>query len=61
MAVRLILFSTPDLSSMYRMTGRHTGKHLAHVLESLLKTLGIEKKARFFVSAISPRNLLTSL
>ena len=29
---------------MYRMSGRHTGKHLARELEALLKSFGIEKK-----------------
>jgi hypothetical protein len=52
MVVHLILFSISDLSAMYRMSGRHTGKHLAHVLEALLKTFGIEKKACFILSLL---------
>lgn len=29
---------------MYRMSGRHTGEHLARELEALVKSFGIEKK-----------------
>ena len=43
----LVLFSISDFSSMCRMLGSHTGKHLACALEALLKGFGIEKKVGF--------------
>ena len=39
-----ILYSVSDLGAMSRMSGHHTGEHLASELEALLKTFGIEKK-----------------
>jgi hypothetical protein len=40
------------------MTGRHTGKYLARVLEELLKSFGIEKKVRLLFTAFCLKTYL---
>jgi hypothetical protein len=40
------------------MSGRHTGVYLAQELEALLKSFGIEKKVRPYLSCFTKRLIL---
>jgi hypothetical protein len=44
MFIDFILHSVSDSGVVIRMSGCHTGRHLARELEALLKSFGIEKK-----------------
>ena len=43
-----------------RMSGRHTGEHLAWELKALLKSFGIENKVSIFVLTFSPHTYYVS-
>jgi hypothetical protein len=49
--------SISDLYFVSRMSGRHTGEHLALELEALLKSFGIHNKVCHLILNISPRKL----